>query len=61
MPAKARTSRCAFFFMVVGGGPSAQRWIAPLVTFTRSPLRKSGVVSWVMTWLLPSSMRTVTR
>lgn len=38
-----------------------QRWMTPLDTLTRSPSRNSGVVSWVITWVLPSSMRTVMR
>jgi len=40
---------------------AVQCLIMPSDRLTRSPLRKSGVVSWVMTWVLPSSMRRVTR
>lgn len=46
---------------LVRPGAAVQCLIMPSDRLTRSPLRKSGVVSWVITWVLPSSMRRVTR
>ena len=42
-------------------GRLAQCWMMPPASDTRSPLRKSGVDDWLITWVLPSSMRRVTR
>src|SRR5690606_20813581 len=41
--------------------PVARRTMAPSTIFTRAPTSRTGSTAWSKCWVLPSSIRTLTR